>query len=268
MYVFTSKHCPAKLCIPLETPMVMKKLYTTSKTHVILAYDLQSNLEVVIKQYKKAKSNGSDFVKEVEIHGQLDHENIVKLYGAWESTNSYYMVMEYAMNGDLFDIVYNSSQTVSRKIMYYMVVKPLLHAVKYLHELDISHTDIKPENIGFNKDGKLLLLDFGLAARCYNMETDYKPIFTKGYGAPEVLAKKTDIDLKPIDIWCIGLLIYEVFEKQRPETILHTTQQGKHVKMRSKFVSAIVSRCIALDPSDRPTIDELISLSKTALTCD
>lgn len=255
MYVFTSAHCPEWLQIPPDY-LSINSIYKTDKTHVTLAcvHNSCEQHNIVVKKYKKDHTKRADFAKEVELHGSLDHPNIVKLYGAWETAKHFCLAVQHAAGGDLFDMMYTQNIDMSFDAMVNTVAFPLLKALEYLHQHDIAHMDIKPENMGFDARGRLLLMDFGLATRCISTShhTHNMHVFTKGYGAPELLSKQKEIHPKAIDIWCVGLLMFEVHEKKSPDVWLETR------RAKCKRLCKVVKMCTKTNPTDRPTIDELL----------
>jgi len=92
---------------------------------------------------------------------------------------------------------------------------------EYLHSLNIVYRDLKPENLLISNDGFLKLTDFGFAkileGRTYTL------CGTPEYLAPEILLNKGHG--KPVDWWCLGILIYEMhvgidpFNAEEPMTI-------------------------------------------------
>jgi len=77
---------------------------------------------------------------------------------------------------------------------------------EYLHSVDIIYRDLKPENILIQFDGYLKLTDFGFAKHC--LGKTYTLCGTPEYLAPEILLNKGHG--KPVDWWCLGILIYEM----------------------------------------------------------
>ena len=77
---------------------------------------------------------------------------------------------------------------------------------EYMHGKNIIYRDLKPENILIAADGYLKLTDFGFAKYCDNRT--YTLCGTPEYLAPEILLNKGHG--KPVDWWCLGILIYEM----------------------------------------------------------
>ena len=77
---------------------------------------------------------------------------------------------------------------------------------EYLHSKNIIYRDLKPENILMAADGYLKLTDFGFAKYCDSRT--YTLCGTPEYLAPEILLNKGHG--KPVDWWCLGILIYEM----------------------------------------------------------
>ena len=103
--------------------------------------------------------------REVEIMQQISHENIVKLYDVFEETDSVLMVMEYVEGPELFDDILARKQYSEGDAR--PVFRQIASALAHLHERQIVHRDVKPENIKLtNSDSgapSVRLLDFGLS---------------------------------------------------------------------------------------------------------
>jgi aurora kinase len=91
-------------------------------------------------------------------------------------------------------------------------LKDIIDALTYLHERNIAHRDIKPENIVISSAGIAKLCDFGWSAVVQSMRETF--CGTLDYASPEIiLRKKYDTT---IDLWCIGILTYELFVGRAP----------------------------------------------------
>lgn len=106
----------------------------------------------------------------------------------------------------------------------------------YLHQKDIVYRDLKPENLLINQNGNLKLTDFGFAKVIENRT--YTLCGTPEYLAPEILLQKGHG--KPVDWWCLGILIYEMivgidpFSDDEPMAVYQNILKGK-VKFPSNF---------------------------------
>ena len=105
----------------------------------------------------------SQVQREIRIHVELQHTNIIKLYAAFEDDANVYMVQELASDGDLFQQVKSGSGKFSERRTAQSVILPFLDALSHIHKRGIIHRDIKPENILIGSRGTIKLADFGLA---------------------------------------------------------------------------------------------------------
>lgn len=126
---------------------------------------------------------------------------------------------------------------------------------EYLHNRNIIYRDLKPENILIDKQGYLKLTDFGFAKICENVT--YTLCGTPEYLAPEVLLSKGHG--KPVDWWCLGILIYEMlvgidpFNDDDPMAIYQRILKGK-IKFPRDFdkdAKSIVKHLLVADTAKR-----------------
>jgi aurora kinase len=104
--------------------------------------------------------------REIRIHIALDHENIIKLYAAFEDEKNVYMVQEFAGNGDLFEELRRNGGIVKEKYAVRDILAPFLNALSYMHSRNIVHRDIKPENLLLASNKMIKIADFGLSIDC------------------------------------------------------------------------------------------------------
>ena len=106
-----SPHCPAALMKEhwnINQFTLRKVLYVGNISRVLQAVDIQSSTAVALKVYKRA--NLSDMEKyqvarEIRMHSELHHKNIISLYCAWKDSHYVYMAVEWAPAGDLFKML-------------------------------------------------------------------------------------------------------------------------------------------------------------------
>lgn len=99
--------------------------------------------------------------KEVLIHKALNHENIIKYYSSFQQLDKYFIMLEYASGGELFDrIEPDFGMNIDLAHKYFC---QLINGVEYLHSKGIVHRDLKPENLLLNDFDQIKIADFGLA---------------------------------------------------------------------------------------------------------
>ncbi|RHZ77522.1 hypothetical protein Glove_177g17 [Diversispora epigaea] len=120
--------------------------------------------------------NFDDVLNEINIHRQLNHQNIVTLYDVFDDNDFVYFKMELCSNQSLFDMVVNRGELTEPEVRFYML--QLLDAVDYMHNKNILHQDLKLENIFISEDMDLKVGDFGLSIELestgqrFNFEAD------------------------------------------------------------------------------------------------
>ncbi|XP_036766898.2 myosin light chain kinase 3 isoform X2 [Manis pentadactyla] len=171
-------------------------------------------LAAKIIKVKNAKDR-EDVKNEINIMNQLSHVNLIQLYDAFESKNSFTLVMEYVDGGELFDRITDEKYHLT-ELDVVLFTKQICEGVHYLHQHYILHLDLKPENIlCVNQTGhQIKIIDFGLARR-------YKPQekLKVNFGTPEFLAPEVvnyEFVSFPTDMWSVGVIIYMLLSGLSP----------------------------------------------------
>ena len=139
------------------------------------------------------------------------HENIIKLYDAFQRGSSLYLVFEYCLN-DLERIIKDEkTQLPPCDIKAYM--RMLLNGVAFCHENWILHRDLKPNNLMIGNDYRLKLIDFGLAKSYASPFRRYKSeVVTLWYRSPELLYGATEYG-PSLDMWSVGCIFAELLQR-------------------------------------------------------
>lgn len=150
-------------------------------------------------------------LREAHIMSQLDHPNVIKFYTSFLEGENLFILMEYASQGDLYQIL--KDQRLRKKYLcerdLWSFAYQLLLAVDYIHQRDVIHRDIKCLNIFLSENKKVKLGDMGVSkVQKYGMCLQGTRVGTPLYLAPE-LVKANPYDHK-IDIWAIGCAIYHL----------------------------------------------------------
>jgi len=135
----------------------------------------------------------------------LDHENIIKMNDSYEDKDKFYVVMELAVGGELFeDVIANGYYD---EYVAVPIIEQVLQAVKYLHNLGIVHRDIKLENVLYKdkETNKIKIADFGESKKIRNRLKTY--CGTMDYMAPEIIRGSGSYG-KEVDMWAIGVMTY------------------------------------------------------------
>lgn len=148
------------------------------------------------------------FEREAKILGKLSHQNIVKLLWFGRIGRRPAMAFEY-IKGDTLQTLLQRRGKISLKEVY-MIAKPLLSALEYVHSKGILHRDIKPSNILLDGKGEPKLTDFGLALG-RNMPAvtlDGTLLGTPNYMSPEQIEGK-NLDARS-DLYSLGIVLLEL----------------------------------------------------------
>ncbi|KAM3144140.1 hypothetical protein pb186bvf_003904 [Paramecium bursaria] len=154
---------------------------------------------------------------ELSIMYSLNHENIIKLHGHFEDEDYIYLLLDYIGGGDLFNLLKRQGTLSENQVIHY--IRQVVEAFIYLHSLPkpVIHRDIKPENILVDENNKVKLADFGSANSIQTIDGKRQTYTgTQPYMSPEML-DGNEYDQR-LDIWSIGVLIYELLTNKSPFT--------------------------------------------------
>ena len=163
------------------------------------------------EKIEKIAKNKNLINTEVNIHGRINHPNIIRLHNFFKNKNLCFLILEYAPNGTLFDIIRSRHGLSEINSFYYFL--QTLNAIYFLHLHSIIHRDLKPENLLLNEKNIIKLCDFGWSVKLNdNKRTTF--CGTVEYMAPEII-KKQKYD-EAIDVWSLGVLLYELVHSYSP----------------------------------------------------
>ncbi|NXU48909.1 TSSK1 kinase, partial [Turnix velox] len=209
---------------------LLKKGYTLNNTlgegsygKVKSAYSERHKRNVAIKIIDK-KRTPQDFLqkflpRELEVLKRLHHPSIIKTYEIFETmVGKVYIVMELGEKGDLLD--YIKSKGAMKEDLARDKFQQLAAAVKYCHDSELAHRDLKCENILLDENLNIKLSDFGFS-KSLSRDTNGKLILSKtfcgstAYAAPEVL-QGIPCDPRMSDIWSMGVILYAMVNALMP----------------------------------------------------
>ena len=165
--------------------------------------------EVAIKILEKknfiSPKDLQNFKKEISILKKFNHPNIIKIYNIIEDESNYYIIMEYASKGELFNYIVSKKKLDEKEAADFYC--QLIHGLEYIHKNGITHRDLKPENLLIKYNNILTIIDFGLSNEYMNNQLLSTPCGSPSYAAPEMILGKKYCGLKT-DIWSSGIILY------------------------------------------------------------
>ena len=183
---------------------------------IYLAKNMKDNKEYAIKYISKEKMksvgvDGSVIQREIDIHIRITHPRIIKLYSFLEDKYNYYLALEYAPKGNLYQYIQKKKGMPEAEAFKYFI--QVASAIYFLHKNGYIHRDIKPENILIDNNFDIKLCDFGW---CVSIEKGERTTFcgTYEYMAPEMV--NDEFYDMGIDIWSLGVLLYEMIHGYSP----------------------------------------------------
>ncbi|XP_057191382.1 striated muscle preferentially expressed protein kinase isoform X3 [Triplophysa rosa] len=161
--------------------------------------------EYVAKFISARAKRKASALREMTILSQLDHERILYFHDAFEKKNAVIIITELC-HEELLERLTKKSTVMESEIR--SSVRQLLEGISYLHQHDILHLDIKPDNILMADliSDQIRICDFGNAVKFTPDEAQYCKYGTPEFVAPEIV-NQTPVS-KATDIWPIGVLTY------------------------------------------------------------
>ena len=139
-------------------------------------------------QEEKYLNGMHNFLEEAQVlFGKFDVEGLAAVKDYFEENGTAYIVMEYLSGPTLQEYEKEHKGKISEK-QAEILLEPVINALAYIHSIGIVHCDISPDNLIFNKEGQLKLIDFGAAK---NKKKEKEEQYCKGgYTAPEQYLEK------------------------------------------------------------------------------
>ncbi|XP_022768242.1 mitogen-activated protein kinase kinase kinase 1-like [Durio zibethinus] len=217
----------------------------------------------LLDQGSQGKQSIIQLEQEIALLSQFEHENIVQYYGTDKDESKLYIFLELVTKGSLLNLYQRYHLRDSQVSAY---TRQILYGLKYLHDRNVVHRDVKCANILVDASGSVKLADFGLAkATKLNDVKSCKG--TAFWMAPEVVNQKGQGYGLPADIWSLGCTVLEMLTRQIPYSHLECMQalfrigRGEPPPVPdslSKDARDFILQCIQVNPDARPTAAKLL----------
>ncbi|KAI1905573.1 serine/threonine protein kinase [Ophidiomyces ophidiicola] len=209
--------------------------------------------------------------QEVAILKSVNHKNLLCLKDIFDEKDGVYLILELAPEGELFNWIVSHEKLSEFETRH--VFRQLFDGLKYLHDRNIVHRDIKSENILLmDKRLTVKLADFGLAKIIGEDSFTTTVCGTPSYVAPEVLDMKHS---RAVDIWSLGVVLYiclcgfppfsdELYSRDFPYSLVEQIKLGTFNYPSPYWDSVsdpaldLIDRMLTVSVDDRTTIDECL----------
>jgi serine/threonine protein phosphatase PrpC/CRP-like cAMP-binding protein len=175
--------------------------------------DSESGNPVAIKMLRHHMAMNPDvmtcFRNEARLIGDMDHDNIIKVYDIVERFRTIFIIMEYLQGESLAELLKRRAITDSSVVAG--LLQEILQGLRYAHGKGVIHRDINPLNIIVQDGGGVKILDFGFACPIGTEDLEMGTIF---YIPPEQIAGEP-MDQRA-DIYSLGIMAYEMVIGKRP----------------------------------------------------
>lgn len=245
---------------------IIKKLGEGGMGEVYLAEDTELERKVALKFLPPDFGHNPEvlarFKREAKAAAALNHPNIVTVYEVGQHDGRPFIAMAYVEGELLSDVIKRDDLPVAKAID---IVIQICDGLGKAHEAGIVHRDIKPDNIFIDEDGRVKILDFGLATRTLDGATrvteENSTVGTLYYMSPEQ-GRSGDVDQRS-DIFSLGVVLYELIAGKPPFTgdhsaaVIHSTANdqpqplSRYNNSATPELERIVSKVLAKNPGDR-----------------
>ncbi|OQY44435.1 MAG: hypothetical protein B6242_12675 [Anaerolineaceae bacterium 4572_78] len=204
----------------LATFRIDKSIGKGAMAQVYYGWDIKLDRPVALKiidaRYQDKPTYAKRFVKEAQTISTWRHENVVQIYYADDEDGLYYFVMEYVDGKDLRQIIDDHRQK-NESMPHDEILRigrACAEALDYAHKKGVVHRDIKPSNIMVEKDGRVVLMDFGLVMDIE--QGSIGEVFgSVHYISPEQ-ARSSAKAVPQSDLYSLGAVFYEMLTNHVP----------------------------------------------------
>ncbi len=257
---------------------ILSKVGAGGMSDVYKAKDHILGRVVAIKVLKQEFSEDINFVTKFRTEAQsaagLEHPNIVNIYDVGSESGLHFIVMEYVEGITLKTYVEKKGQLSFKEAT--SIAIQVARGIEAAHNKDITHRDIKPQNIMISTEGKVKVTDFGIAKAISSNTISADAMGSVHYASPEQ-ARNGFIDGRS-DIYSLGIVMYEMVTGRVPydgETTVAVAIQHLQEEMVEPSVYAqdlpisyekIILKCTQKNPERRyQAVDELLADLRQAL---
>lgn len=205
------------------------------------------------------------FDQEIRLGLGFNHPNIIKIFDILYEKETIFAIMEYCRGGDLLQFINSNGPLHPFQIKY--IFQDLLKSIQYIHNKNVSHGDIKPENILLDDHNSPKLADFGFCHLHTSSKLLNSRIGSSLYASPELLSNEPYDGIRS-DMWSLGVVLYAMAKGTLPwkDYQSQIVCFDKIKKMDYSFlddidppIKNIIRQLLNFDPKLRPLASEFLN---------
>jgi serine/threonine-protein kinase len=235
-----------------------------------LMWDAPVAVKVLPEFFASDEEHRQRFQREASTMANLIHPNLMPVRDYDQVEGLTFFVMDYADGGTLEDKMGAPMPLASAVGL----IEPVAAAVAYAHGQGVVHRDLKPTNILFDREGRPLITDFGIAKLMEEsgLTRTRESLGTPEYMAPEQAREASLVD-KPADVYALGVILFQLVTGQVPyqgNTVIDVIEKHKYAAIPSArganpglppAIDDFFRRVLAKEPASRvQTVDEMMGL--------
>ncbi|VAI41437.1 unnamed protein product [Triticum turgidum subsp. durum] len=246
---------------------------------------------VAVKRYKNGTKK-EEFAKEVIVHSQINHKNVVRLFGCCTEENALTIVMEFACNGNLYNILHCSRSDANGFVPFPLdkrldIAIESAEVLSCMHSMysPVLHGDIKPANILLDENFRPKISDFGISRFLSADETQHTRHVIGCIGYMDPLFCQSGILTSKSDVYSFGVVLLEIITRKKAvdgnvilaQSFVESLRKGKKVRLmfdeeiandkkNIKFledVAKLVAECLKMEAKMRPEMVEVADRLRT-----
>jgi outer membrane protein assembly factor BamB/predicted Ser/Thr protein kinase len=210
------------------------------------------SMKEMIPRFGEAQKRMINFTREAMVLESLRHPLIPRVYDSFSQSNRAYLVLEYVEGRDLEQVLEKHPGLMPPQFVCDWTFQ-LIDTVCYLHSQTppVIFRDLKPSNVILTPDGRIVLIDFGIA-KTFAPETPGTNVGTPGYAAPEQYRGMAEVRS---DVYSIGAMMHHLLTGQDPRHLTPFSFAERPIRRYNPAVppelDALVMRCLQYDAEDR-----------------
>ena len=240
---------------------ILKPIGEGGMASVFLAVQKSLEREVALKVMSPILAANAEFASRFLIEGKitakLQHPNLVTVYDIGSHNGIYYLAAEYIPGGTLKERLAEGGLSVAEMLD---ITTDIAHGLDFAHQKGFVHRDVKPGNVLFRNDGRVVLADFGIAKAMDGSNSSTvagASIGTPDYMSPEQ-ARGEPVDGRA-DIYSLGTLLFEMLSGHTPYrasdpftvALMHVTHPVPTLTEPHEWLQPLIDKMMAKQASDR-----------------